>query len=311
MHVARTGRVVVLGSVNVDLVIRGPRLPLPGETILGGEFYRGPGGKGANQAVAAARASRASVAFVAAVGDDEFGRAALDGFRREGLETSAIKVVAGSATGVALILVDDHGQNMISVASGANLELLPEDVEQLPDALFSGADVVLASLESPRTTVQRFLERARAAGCLTILNPAPAITEFAAKGLLTCADLVTPNEREAAMLAEVEVRDVATALVAARRLQELGCRSVIVTRGQRGCLVVDQTVTSVAALPVRAVDSTAAGDAFSGALAVALAERRSLAEAVEFATRAAARSVMRRGAQASLPTRDEIDAASG
>ena len=302
-------RVIVLGSINVDLVIQGPRLPLVGETVLGGRFFQSLGGKGANQAVAAARASRDPVAFIAAAGDDAYGRAAFAAFARENLVSDFIRTIAGEPTGVALIMVGSGGENAIAVASGANARLLPADVDALPQSLFDEAKVFLACLESPLDSVQRGLERAKQAGLTTILNPAPACAEVIDRGLLRWVDVVTPNETEAAQLTGVLLDEIARdATAAGRRLQDLGCRAAIVTLGAAGCQVVEIESTRLPALPVRAVDTTAAGDAFNGALAVALAEGRSLLEAARFATRAAAIAVTRAGAQSSLPTRAEIDA---
>lgn len=308
-------RIIVVGSVNTDLVIRGPRLPGPGETVIGGEFYQAAGGKGANQAVAAARAALAPVTFVGAVGDDGLGQAALQRFRSENLICDFLKTVPGEPSGVALILVDETGQNLISVAAGANAHLTVQDLEAIPDEIFAAAKVFLTCLETPLPTVAAGLRRAKQAGLLTVLNPAPACREILDAGLLQMVDVLTPNEGEAALLASIAIAntdetgdsgDEATAIGAARVLQAQGCRQVIVTRGSAGCLVVANEVTHIPARNVRAIDATAAGDAFNGALAAALSEGRALCEAAEWATAAAAISVTRRGAQPSLPSRDEI-----
>jgi ribokinase len=301
-------RIIVVGSINTDLVIRGPRLPAPGQTVIGGEFYQAAGGKGANQAVAAARAAQGPVTFVGAVGDDSLGHAALERFRSENLVCDYLKVVAGQPSGVALILVDESGQNLISVAAGANAHLTVRDLETLPQELFSPAGIFLTCLETPLATVAAGLQRARRAGLTTILNPAPACRDVVDAGLLPLVDVLTPNEGEAALLTGIAAGDDGeeAAIRAARALQSLGCRQVVVTMGSAGCLVVDQQVTRVAGHSVQAVDATAAGDAFNGALAVALAEGRSLCEAAEWANAAAAISVTRRGAQPSLPSRAEI-----
>lgn len=306
--------IIVLGSINADLVVRGPKLPAPGETVIGGEFYQAAGGKGANQAVAVARAALAPVTFIGAVGDDSHGREALDRFHSENLVCDYIKVLPGEASGVALILVDDSGQNLISVASGANARLTPQDIDAIPEEVFRGANVFLACLETPLATVAVGLRRAKQAGLVTILNPAPATCEIIDAGLLGLVDVLTPNAGEAALLAGLAIDEGAivhesTALRAARALQELGCRQVIVTLGSHGCLVVDEQSQHVAGRAVRAIDATAAGDAFNGALAVALAEGRPLRKAAEWANSAAAISVTRRGAQPSLPSRSEIDGA--
>ncbi|MGE0609673.1 MAG: ribokinase, partial [Pirellulales bacterium] len=301
-------RIIVLGSVNTDLVIRGKRLPRPGETVLGGTFFQAAGGKGANQAVAAARLARQPVVLLAAVGDDSFGQSALTALNRENLSIQYVRIVAGTASGVALIVVDELGENAISVASGANASLLPSDVDALPDELLSFAGVFMTCLESPLETVEHGLQRAKAAGMLTILNPAPADNRICRPGLLRLVDVLTPNENEAAALAEVSVSDDASAVAAAQRLQSLGCRAVIITRGAQGCLVVkNDEITRIPAPVVQAIDTTAAGDAFNGALAVALSEGQPLAIAAHFASTAAAISVTRQGAQPSLPTRREVE----
>jgi ribokinase len=300
-------RVVVLGSVNTDLVIRGPQLPKPGETVLGGEFYRAAGGKGANQAVAAARLGNEPVTFIAAIGDDDFGQASLDGFSRENLITCHIKSVAGAPSGVALILVDQNGENCISVASGANWQLTPEYIDALPQSVFDDAEIFLTCLESPLPTVACGLERARQAGCRTILNPAPAHPELLQTNCLSLSDVITPNASEATALTGLSVADRQSATVAAQQLIELGCRAAIVTLGSAGSVLVDRgEVAFIPAEQVKAVDSTAAGDAFNGALAVAWAGGQSLSAAARWASTAAALSVTRPGAQPSLPYRREL-----
>lgn len=315
---------LVLGSVNVDLVIHGPRLPGPGETVLGGEFLQASGGKGANQAVAAARAAAGTVAFVGGVGDDPFGTQSREGLTREGLELSGLITFPQTSTGIALILVDAAGQNLISVASGANARLSPDHVDALPDELFAGAKVFLTSLEIPLPTVRRGLERAREQGLITILNPAPADRGILEGNLLSLVDILTPNETELCQLTEEtwgsEAEGAPTGAkstaddpsrwrAAAVKLTNRGCRSVIATLGPAGCLAVGDLELRQSAPAVRAVDATAAGDAFNGALAVALAEGQPLTAAVRFATATAALSVTRAGAQPSLPRRKEIEQA--
>jgi ribokinase len=303
-------QVIVLGSINTDLVIRGPRLPGPGETVLGHEFYQAAGGKGANQAVAAARAARQSVRFVAAVGDDAFGHESLRRLRDENLLCDAIRVVAGQASGVALILVDERGQNLISVASGANWHLHPSDFDRLDAAELANARVFLTCLESPLETVTHALQRAKQAGLQTILNPAPANIEIVARGLLRWVDVLTPNEREAALLTGIDLsRGPPAEEAAVERLREMGAAAIVLTLGDRGCLVADGRTTRIPAVTVTSIDATAAGDAFNGALAVGLAEGHSLVEAAEWATVAASISVTHKGAQPSLPRRREIDIA--
>lgn len=303
-----TARVVVLGSVNVDLVIRGPRLPRPGETVLGGEFFQAAGGKGANQAVAAARAAREPVTFLAAIGDDDYGRQMLANFRREQLVVDYHKTVPERPTGVALILVDAHGENLISVASGANLSLLPEDIDALPENVFAGPGVFLACLESPLATVRRGLERAKRGGMTTVLNPAPADRAILELGLATLVDVITPNAGEAALLTAMAKNSEFDPKTAAKSLQLHGFAQCVITLGAEGCLAVAADKAAfIPGLAVKAIDATGAGDAFNGALAVALSEGRSLADAARIANRAAALAVTRLGAQPSLPTRDEIE----
>ena len=304
---------IVVGSINTDLVIRGPRIPLPGETVTGGEFYQAFGGKGANQAVAAARAALEPVVFVGAIGDDELGKAAAANLRSENLICHYLKTVREKPSGVALILVDENGQNLISVAAGANERLTPQDLDALPDSVFEAASVFLTCLETPLETVKHGLHRAKRLGLLTVLNPAPASRAILDVGTLSQVDVLTPNAGEAALLTSGNMsgateQNEELALASAKELTALGCRQVIVTLGAGGCLVVDQETTRILGREVRAVDATAAGDAFNGALAVALAEGRSLADAARWANAAAALSVTRRGAQPSLATRGEIDA---
>jgi len=302
--------IVVLGSINTDLVIRGPRLPAPGETVLGGQFYRAQGGKGANQAVAAARAARTPVTLIGAVGDDPFGQETLAQFARENLDCRFVKTVPGQPSGVALILVDESGENLISVASGANAHLTPADVEAAA-TVFAGASVFLTCLELPLDTVRAGLALAKRSGLGTVLNPAPANSGILQGEMLSLVDLITPNEGEAAALTGIDTSQRTGAVAAARKLQALGCAGAIVTLGANGCVLVADEVTWIPACRVEAVDATAAGDAFNGALAVALAEGRSLGEGARWASRAAAIAVTRPGAQPSLPSREEIEAFEG
>jgi len=299
--------VLVLGSINTDLVIRSPRLPAPGETVLGGEFYQAGGGKGANQAVAAARAGRGPVTFVAAVGDDDFGSAAHARLASECLVCDFVKVVPGVATGVALIMVDERGENAISVAPGANARLSEADIRSLPESLFREAAVLLASLEVPLPTVLYALERAKQAGIRTILNPAPAhdgLHEVLGRGLV---DVLTPNQAEAVALSGNSINSDQTSREAAQHLIAAGAGAVVLTRAAAGCVVAEERTIALPAYTVPAVDATAAGDAFSGALAARLAEGESLLNAARWASAAAALSVTRAGAQPSLATRTEID----
>jgi ribokinase len=300
-------RIVLFGSSNTDMTVRVPSLPAPGETVLGGPFASTPGGKGANQAVAARRAG-AEVVFVTAVGDDDLGRRALELYRGEGIDVSHAKVVTGAASGVALIFVAEDGENMIAVASGANLELTPGDVAALPDDLFRAGDVLLTGLEIPAASALAAMRRGRDAGMTVVLNPAPApkVDDPIVADLLAVADVVTPNRGEARALAGAEGPD--DPLAVADRLRARGPGSVVVTLGREGCLATTGVeVYRVPARRVRAVDAVGAGDAFNGALAVALAEHRPWHDALAWAVAAAALAVTQPGAQAALPVRDAID----
>lgn len=299
--------ILVVGSSNTDMVIKAERLPAPGETILGGEFVMAPGGKGANQAVAAARLG-GRVVFVARVGDDSLGEAAVAGYAKEGIDTSFIERDPQSATGVALILVDSNGQNVISVASGANYRLSPADVDRADSALRS-ADMVVVQLETPLPVIAYVAQKAAALGVPVILDPAPAPNEPLPAEILALITYIKPNETEASRLTGIDVTDADSARRAAEKLISLGPKAVIVTLGKSGALIVEKGKEPVLipSKQVAAVDATAAGDCFSGALAVALAQGRPIADAARFAAAAAAVSVTRLGAQPSLPTLDEVE----
>lgn len=299
-------RVVVLGSSGYDLTVRLPRLPIPGETLLGGALHTGPGGKGANQAIAARRAG-ADVTFLTAFGDDDFGRRVADHDRAEGIDLAHALLVPGVANQVALIFVGEDGQNLIGVAPGASTRLGPEAIEALPDSVFARGGAFLASLEVPIATVLAGLRRARAAGMATILNPAPADPAVLDGDLLGLVDVLTPNEEEARALTGMVADRDEPARLAARFLRDRGARSVLITLGERGCLVTGDCDRRVAAFAVEVVDTVGAGDAFNGALAVALAEGRPLIEAAVMASSAGALAVTKPGAQGALPGRSEIE----
>jgi len=296
-------RIVVIGSTNTDMVVKAARIPAPGETILGGRFLMNPGGKGANQAVAVARLG-GDVTFVAKVGDDLFGREAKALFAKEGIRTDHVLTDADEPSGVALIMVDAKGENCISVASGANGTLSAADIGAARSVI-EGAGVLLMQLETPVETVLCAAQWAAAKGVPVILNPAPA--RALPDELFACLSLITPNEGEAELLTGVKVTDEATAQAAAAVLCAKGVGSVVVTMGSKGAFVyADGQGVLVPAVKVKAVDTTAAGDVFNGALAVALTEGQVLAEAVRFAAKAASISVTRLGAQASAPRRAEL-----
>jgi ribokinase len=301
----KNNSVVVVGSSNTDMILRVAHVPRPGETLLGGLFSTAPGGKGANQAVAAARAG-GNVAFVARLGRDSLGDEALAGFKKEGMGLSHIVRDSVHPSGVALIFVGADGENSIGVAGGSNQRLSTRDIGGAR-RLIAGARVLLLQLETPLSTVKAAASIGSRAGVEVILNPAPA--QRLPDSLLRKVTLLTPNETEASMLTGIDVVDVASATQAARALQKRGARHVIVTLGANGALVaMGDEAKWVPGFRVKAVDTTAAGDVFNGALAVRLAEGCPIVEAVRFAHAAAAISVTRRGAQPSIPTRREINA---
>lgn len=301
---ASAPRILVFGSSNTDMIIRLDRIPRPGETILGGAFSTAAGGKGANQAVGAARAG-GLVTFVARVGRDMFGEQAVAGFVKDGINVGHIVRDAAAPSGVALIFVAKDGENSIAVASGANGALAPSDVRKAKGA-FASAAVLVMQLETPLATVQAAADLAAQAGVPVILNPAPA--QPLPASLLQRVSILTPNETEAELLTGIKVDDAASAAKAAAKLRKLGVQTVIITLGARGAFIADAGGSQlVPGFKVKAVDTTAAGDIFNGALAVALAEGRPLVDAVRFANAAAALSVTKLGAQPSAPLRREIE----
>jgi len=298
------GKIVVVGSSNTDMILQVEHIPAPGETILGGEFSMAAGGKGANQAVGAARAG-GEVTFVARVGEDMFGEEAVKGFRRDGINVDYIVRDGEVPSGVALIFVASDGENSIGVASGANGKLSPADVQRAAEAI-EGADALVMQLETPLETVAKAAEIAARKGVTVVLNPAPA--RPLDDELLKLVSVLTPNESEAQLLTGVEVKDAESAAEAASRLRGRGIGTVIITLGPKGVYVSSEELSGpVEGFKVKAVDTTAAGDVFNGALAVALAEKRPLKEAVRFANAAAALSVTKLGAQPSAPVRSEIE----
>ncbi len=302
------GRVVVIGASMTDMNLRLAHLPAAGQTLIGSDFFIAPGGKGANQAIAARRAG-AEVAFLSAVGDDEFSRKVLEHDRAEGLDVSHMKVVPGATSGVAMIFVGDDGENLIGVAMNANSHLKADDIDRLPAELFRKGDVLLASLEVPLDAVARAIDRAADAGMTVVLNPAPAALAIIDLGVLPKVDVITPNRSEAGVLTGRTVESRDQAIHAARSLIAMGVKTVVLTLGGEGALIVEEAgETPISPFKVPVVDTVGAGDAFNGALAVALGEGRSLAEAARWAAAAAAIAVTKPGAQGALPTRAEIDA---
>ena len=296
-------KITIVGSSNTDMIIQVPRIPKPGETILGGVFNTAAGGKGANQAVAAARAG-GKVTFVARVGNDMFGEQAVEGFKRDNINIDYIITDPDAPSGVAEIFVAEDGENSIAVASGANARLSPEDVSAAEKAI-ANADVLVMQLESPLETVKAAAKLAQEHGVTVILNPAPA--QQLPDDLLKNISILTPNESEAELLSGIFVKDEKTAELAANALRARGVEIVIITMGASGVYIASDELSGVQyGFKVNPVDTTAAGDVFNGALAVGLAQGQSLKDAVQFAQAAAALSVTKLGAQPSAPTAQQI-----
>ncbi|MGG7662020.1 ribokinase [Dyadobacter sp. BHUBP1] len=294
--------VLIIGSSNTDMVVKTEHFPKPGETVLGGTFLMNPGGKGANQAVAAARLG-ADVRFVAKTGNDIFGKQALEGFGKEGIDTRFMTESGGMASGIALITVNAQGQNEIVVASGANMDLYPADI---PDDVFKDVTLVLFQLEIPAETVHWALTKCAEKQIRAILNPAPAAP--LGPGFLSGLYLITPNETETELITGIAIESEESLRKAARHLFEQGVQNVIITLGSKGVYLASDSFTGIIPTPVvEAVDSTAAGDVFNGALLKALADGETLEQACRFACRAAAISVTRMGAQSSAPFQHELD----
>lgn len=297
----KTGKILVIGSSNTDMTIKSERLPAPGETILGGKFLMGAGGKGANQAVAAKRLG-GDVTFVCKVGRDIFGDNAVKGYEKEGIDTSHI-LRSDAPSGVALILVDAKAENSIAVAPGANGDLTPADIRNLRGVI-AGASYLILQLEVPVETVLEAARIAHEAGVYVILNPAPACP--LPGELFKYLSLITPNQTETALMTGIEA-DEASLDKAVDALRTKGVKDVVITLGSRGSLVCTGGKNEfVPACKVKAVDTTAAGDTFCGALCVALSEGKSLTEAAAFATKASALAVQKMGAQDSIPYRKDI-----
>jgi ribokinase len=296
-------RIIIIGSTNTDMVIKSKKLPAPGETILGGTFMMNQGGKGANQAVAASRLG-GNVTFVTKTGDDLFGNESFKTFETEGIDIRFSKKDKGHPSGVALINVDEKGENCITVAQGANGQLSPDDIN---DEIFNGSssDILLMQLEIPIETVIYASQKAKFKEIRVILNPAPA-AELSDE-LLNQLFCITPNETEAELLTGIKVFSIETAQKAALKLYNKGIRNVIITMGALGAYLLNNSFSAlIPGNPVDAVDTTAAGDVFNGALATGLSEQMEITEAVRFANKAAAVSVTRMGAQISAPFKHEI-----
>lgn len=297
-------QIAVVGSINMDMVFKTPRMPLPGETLMGHSFHQVHGGKGANQAVAAARMG-ATVNFIACVGDDLNGRSCLQALAQDGIDTRNIRVLAESATGVAGILLDDAGENCIVLTTGANALMCNSDVDNASNAI-TQAKLLLCQLETPIATVLHAIDCARQANVQVVLNPAPA--QKLSDQVLAQVDYLVVNETEATLLSDQEVTDLASAEAAAAVLRERGAKCVLVTLGALGMWVAaSENSYFLPAFQVKVLDTTAAGDTFVGSFAVALAEGMELREACMFAQSAAALAVTKLGAQSSIPFRAEVE----
>lgn len=296
-------KIVVIGSSNTDMICRVPHIPKSGETVLGGDFFIVQGGKGANQAVAAARAG-GNVTFIACVGDDRFGKQAIDSYKTEGIDTSCIEMVENVPTGVALINVADSGENSIAVAPGANSMLTPAVTDKYMEVILS-ANMILMQLEIPIETVCHVTRMAYAVNIPIVLNPAPACEiEPEILSMLTC---ITPNEHEALIVSGIWPPDPEMVSEMAGEIQKKGVNSVIITLGSKGAFYRQGRKEEVVpGIHVQAVDTTAAGDTFNGYLVVELVKGKSLQEAITLANKAAAISVTRMGAQSSIPKFIEI-----
>lgn len=297
-------KIVVVGSSNTDMVVKVPRIPIPGETIIGSEFMIIAGGKGANQAVAAARAG-ADVTFISCVGNDQYGQQAIENYNREGVNTSYIKIDKEVPSGVALILVSEDGENSIAVAPGANNNLGVEDIESSHEA-FNDAKVILVQLEIPLKTVASVIEIAKSKNIPVILNPAPGIQ--IPHELIENVTYITPNETEASILTSQKNISGSNIAEMASALHNMGVENVMITLGENGVYLKSEEYSKTfESYQVKAIDTTAAGDVFNGTFAFAIASDMKLIEAIDFAQRAAAISVTRMGAQPSAPFRNEID----
>jgi len=300
----RIPSITIVGSFMTDLMSRTPRMPVPGETVCGGPFKVGPGGKGSNQAVAAARLG-AKVRIVVRLGADIFGDKALENLRNERVDTTYVIRDDTSHTGAALIVVDDAGENMIVVAPGVNSNLSIGDVEQAKEAIYN-SDVLLTQLEIPVETVEEALRIAKSSNVKTILNPAPA--RELSENILSQVDILTPNRTEASVLTGVKINDEPTAKKAAYKLLDEGVNAVVFTLGEEGALIITaDKIQHISGKKVKVVDTTGAGDAFNGGLAFALARKGNLVEAVRFANYVGALSVTRIGTAPAMPTLQEVE----
>ena len=299
-------KILVVGSSNTDMVIKTRKFPAPGETILGGRFFMNPGGKGANQAVAARRLG-GIVSFVGKIGNDIFGKQAMQLLEDEGIRIDFVATDSDNPSGVAMITVDAEGENSIVVAPGSNGTLSPKDVDQAATEL-NDADLVLLQLETPLDTVSYIAGKANSLGKKVVLNPAPAPASPLPDALYKNLFIITPNETEAELLTGIRATDESSAQLAAEALRAKGVDIAIITMGASGAFLLSKTHSKMIPAPVvKAVDTTAAGDTFNGALVLAISEGLELPEAVRFASQAASLSVTKIGAQSSIPYRKEVE----
>ena len=295
--------ICVIGSLNMDLVVNVDTMPKPGQTLLGGNFKEVPGGKGANQAVAMARLG-GKVSMIGKVGNDSFGKTLINALNNDNVNTNHIHT-ANCSTGVAFITVDKNAQNAIVVAPGANFELSKDDIDKNIDCI-KNSDIVVIQLETPLETVKYALQIAKDLNKYTILNPAPAIKLN--DDIIKNVDLLTPNETELEIISEMKIESKDDINKAAKKMIEKGIKELIVTLGSKGSLYINEEKSFFkSAYKVEAVDTTAAGDSFTGALAVALSNNKNIEEAMDFASKVGALSVMKEGAQSSLPTLKDVD----
>lgn len=297
--------ITVIGSLNMDLVTKVQVMPRIGETLIGKDYRQIPGGKGANQADAIAKLG-ASVKMVGAVGDDGFGRELKRSLENDGVDVSNIKTVNDTPTGIAVIMVEEQGDNSIVVIPGANFTLTPKDIDNSIKAI-EESDIIVTQLETPVETVKYTMKLAKERGKYTILNPAPAAKLD--DELIGCIDLLTPNETELEVLSGVKIESEADILTGAKVLINKGVKELVVTLGEKGALYINNDYNQIyPAFRVKPVDTTAAGDSFTAGIAVALSEGKSMGEAIKFATKVGALTVTKAGAQSSLPSRKEVEA---
>lgn len=295
--------ICVIGSLNMDLVVNVDTMPKPGQTLLGGNFKEVPGGKGANQAVAMARLE-GNVSMIGKVGNDGFGKTLIEALNNDNVNTDHIHT-ANCSTGVAFITVDKNAQNAIVVAPGANFEFAKDDIDKNIDCI-KNSDIVVIQLETPLETVKYALQVAKDLNKYTILNPAPAVKLD--NEIIKNVDLLTPNETELEIISKIKIENEDDINIAAKKMIEKGVKELIVTLGSKGSLYINKEKSFFkSAYKVEAVDTTAAGDSFTGALAVALSNNKTMEDAMDFASKVGALSVMKEGAQSSLPTLKDVD----